>query len=115
MSTENDLPKRRRLRFSLKALFLLVSAFAIWLGWNMHEANKRLEIEQYLRTMPNTWRKNNVPTPIMYGPPIKPWKSLPFMWRLFGVKSVQVLDLQDVSKDDKEHIRIWFPEAEIRE
>ncbi len=115
MSTEIEAPKPRRIRFSLKTLLLLITAFAVCLGWNVYQVNQRHRIEQYVSTYPDPWRKNNVQVPFVYGPPTKPWKSLPIMWRLLGVKSVQEVDLQGVSEEDKEHIRVWFPEADFKE
>lgn len=94
---------------------LLVLALSVWLGWNVYQVNQRRRIEQYIVSMPDAWRKNNIPVPIVYGLPTKPWKSLPIMWRILGVKSVQRLELQGVSEEDKKNIRFWFPEADIEE
>jgi hypothetical protein len=52
-----------------------------------------------------------------YGPPLRPWKSLPVMWRLLGTKPVTSISLKYVrlQDGDREQIRASFPEAEITE
>jgi hypothetical protein len=110
-----DAPKHRRFRFGLRTFFIALTAFAFWLGWNVYQVRQRGRMEQYVATL--TSRFESKPTsPIFYGPPRQPWKSLPIMWHLLGVKSVQTLNLRDVDipETDRSYIRAWFPEAEIR-
>lgn len=104
----SDVEKTRWFRFSLRKFFLVVTVLALWLGWNAYQVRQRHRIEQYVAT----FAAKQI---IFYGTPVKPWKSFPIMWRLLGAKPVQYFDFQglDLGEDDMEHIREWFPEAEI--
>jgi hypothetical protein len=110
-----DARRRWRLRFSLKTFLLLVTAFAVWLGWNVYQVSQRQRMEQYARSVRARYQYTYVTLTVVHGPPTKPWKSLPFMWRLLGVKSVSRIDSNGgvLDKEDVEQIRKWFPEADI--
>jgi hypothetical protein len=110
----NEAPKRFRFRFSLRILLFAVTILAIWLGWNVYQVRQRKRMELYVVSVAAAYEKN--PAPIVYGPPLKPWKSLPIMWRILGTKSVQEVNLTGykVAEEDTTQIRKWFPEADIR-
>jgi hypothetical protein len=108
-----DAPKLRRFRFGLRTFFIALTAMALWLGWNAYQVQQRGRMEQYVESL---WGfELGSSGNIHYGPPRQPWKALPTMWRLLGVKSVQTLNLRhvEIPEEDKDHIRAWFPEAEI--
>jgi hypothetical protein len=44
-------PKRRWLRFSLRTLFVVVTVFACWLGWNVNRVRQRYELIEYLNSL----------------------------------------------------------------
>jgi hypothetical protein len=106
--------KHHRIRFSLKWLLIAVGAIAPWLGWNIYQVRQRGRMEQYVASRPS--RFESKPARIFYGDPGQPRKSLPIMWRLLGVKSVQIINLRgyEMPEEDRTQIRAWFPEAEIR-
>jgi hypothetical protein len=37
----SETPKRRRLKFSLRTLFAVITIFGIWLGWHVHHAQQQ--------------------------------------------------------------------------
>jgi hypothetical protein len=86
---------------------------AAWLGWNVHQVQQRKRMEQYILSIAGDYMKN--PTPIIYGLPRKPWKSLPIIWGILGTRSVRIIDLKGcrVTEEDAAQIRKWFPEAEV--
>ena len=108
------MPETSRLKFGLRTLFIAFTVIAVWLGWNVHHVRQRWRMEQYVSSLPSRI-PNGTNQAITYGPPRKPWKSLPIMWRLFGVQSVELLNMELVEyhEDDKEHIVKYFPEAVI--
>ena len=115
MSTNCEQSQRLWSRFSLRTFFILFTVLAVWLAWNVYQVRQRERMEQYVATLGASNRLTKNPGPVIsYGDPIKPWKSLPIMWRLLGVKSVRSIDLTGVrvAEDDQEHIQVWFPEAD---
>jgi hypothetical protein len=103
-----------RIRFGLRTMLAVLTASAIWLGWNVYQVSQRRVMERYVSLISSPTMANP-PTRIIYGPPIRPWKTLPIMWRVLGVKSVQFIELHDTytPDEDRERINAWFPEAEI--
>jgi hypothetical protein len=99
-------PRRRWLRFSLRTLFLLLTACCIWIGWNVHQVRERATMRQYILAQGGT---------ISSGPPIKPWKTLPVMWSILGVQPVSsmILPAGMFPEEDRRSIDPFFPEAEI--
>ena len=86
MNTTTEMPKRRRFSFSLRTLFVVITVLTVWLGWNVYQVRKREMVRQYI--------VNSGQAGLVLGPPEKPWKSLPIMWRLLGVEPVQTLRLE---------------------
>lgn len=101
--------KRRRWRFGLRTLFLVVTAVALWLGWNVYQLQKRAGVAKFILTSSGSSQA------ITYGPPVRPWKSLPATWRLLGVKLVTYINLSGVKLEDEDigQIQASFPEAEF--
>src|SRR3954465_912962 len=96
-------PKRRRIRFSLRTFFLLLTVFAVWLGWKVTEVRQRHRMEDYVKSI------GPPGFPVTYGESQKPWKSLPVVWRLMGVRPIQRIYLErSVPKEDREQITAWF-------
>jgi hypothetical protein len=104
--------KGHRIRFGLRALLIAIAVFGIWLGWNVQHVRKRQAMETYVKHILGPRNQAGM----SYGPPIKPWKSVPIMWRILGARSVQEINLQkyDVPPDDQKEILKWFPEANVR-
>src|SRR4051812_30476397 len=103
--------KRRWLRFNLRTFFLVFTLVAIWLGWNVQQVRTRDSVEKFILT------SSAGSQVITYGPPLRPWKSLPTTWRLLGARPVTSISLKYVrlQDGDREQIRASFPEAEITE
>ena len=105
-------PKRRLFRFSLRTFLVLFTAFAIWLGWNVHQVQRRKAVTNYIGSFGAGAR-------ITYGEPVRPWKRLPVMWRLMGVRSVRSIELtgyelcDELTDDDRQQFIASFPEAWI--
>jgi hypothetical protein len=106
-----EIHKHRRFRFGLRTFFVVITAIAIWLGWNVQQVRKRAGVERFILT------SSSGSQVITYGPPIRPWKSLPVTWRFLGAKPVTSISLKFVrlEEGDLEQIRASFPEAEITE
>src|SRR5690349_9113421 len=99
-----DPRKRRRFAFSLRTLFILVTASICWLGWNIHLVNKRKQIAHYILTDIDRQA-------IAYGSPLRPWLDIPIGWKLLGVRRVRRIELgANIYRDDYEHIKEAFPE-----
>jgi hypothetical protein len=97
--------KRRRLAFRLRTLLAVVTLLALWLGWNLYRLEQRKEIGKYLAQF----------AIISSGEPIKPWKSLPWSWRLLGAEPIRSIEYQmsRISREELEHVQDAFPEAEV--
>jgi hypothetical protein len=98
--------KRPGFRFSLRWLFLFMTLVACWLGWNLHQIHQRELVSRFIA------ERSGVFT---LGPSPKPWKALPWTWRLLQVKPVQRIDFPGtyLSKEDFQQIEASFPEADI--
>jgi hypothetical protein len=49
-ATKSERPKRRRwLRFSLRTLLILITIFAVWLGWHMHRRREQQRVADAVR------------------------------------------------------------------
>jgi hypothetical protein len=95
-------------QFSLKKFFVVLTVLMLWLCWNSYQVRQRQQVEKYIVMLA---ARN---PPIVYGEPVKPWRSIPIGWRLLGVKPVQYLILpRGTVEEDRAQIRKWFPEADI--
>jgi hypothetical protein len=99
-------PPRLRFRFSLKWLFLLVTLVACWLGWNLHLIHQREVVSRFIA------ERN---AGFTLGPSPKPWRNLPWTWRLLQVQPVQRIDVprKGLDQADCDLIKASFPEADI--
>ena len=98
-------PKRRWFRFSLRTMFVLVTVFAIWLGWNVRQVRQRAEVVSQveanggwvLRTSPGLMATSG---------------NLPFSWWLVGARPVYTVSLdRDYEPAKQARIEQLFPEA----
>lgn len=48
MSQENQKPKRRWLRFSLRTFLIVVTIFCVWLGWYVYRAERQREVVRWV-------------------------------------------------------------------
>jgi hypothetical protein len=99
-------PTRRRwFQFWAGAILTLVIAFAVWFGSNARHVHEREQVAFYVVA-----RQGKV----VYGPPTKPWRILPFSLRIAGAKPVREIHLDWwLCRDEQENVRQLFPEAEV--
>ena len=104
----SETPKRRW-SFSLRTLFVVVTIFACWLGWNVHQLQKREAFQQSLLERGVVFLDD---------PPISttgPTKRMPLTWYLLGAKPVVAIELHPSLLEEigESTITAYFPEAEI--
>lgn len=105
-------PKRRWFRFSLRALFVVVTACALFLGWLSWNLPKVLERDRFLKGFVVVTFK---PTPArqrLYMTLYDPY-AVPYSWRLLGAKPVGnwVQERDGIEEEELERLRGLFPEA----
>ena len=101
-------PKRRWFRFSLRTMFLAVTVFCVWLGWNVEQVRKR---DRLLRSSEvYVWPSRS---PYMLPPPSH--KFMPVAWSLLGARKLIGISLNQkrFTQADLEHYESMFPEAEM--
>jgi len=102
-------PRRRWFQFSLATLLLLITVFAVWLGWNLSFVRRREAAFEFLMDNGAT-----VVSPPGKFPP--PWKQLPIGWRILRARTVIMIFLPKTqySEEDREELSVLFPEANIK-
>jgi hypothetical protein len=124
-----DAPKTgRRLQFGLSTMFVLVTVFAVWLGWELsyvRERDQLVKSPEFLSLFESrppasvdTSFRGFAQGPAAHeaqGPP--PRKTIPYIWRLVGDKPIQHMDIflpGDTYTDrDARRIRALFPECAV--
>ncbi len=114
-------PKRRWPRFTLRTLFVVVTVFGVWLGWNVHQVHERdrlLESRDFLRALESP--TGYVDTPAMralaakmtrqgykaYEPRKKP-PAIPLVWSILGAEPLEMdIRLPDNKFTDADLVRI---------
>ncbi len=107
-------PKRRRFRFSLRTLFVVVTVFGVWLGWTLHHIHLRRQAISEIEAHGGD---------VVYGvdlsatyPEVPPsdFPSIPF-WRVWlGDKAVAQLEMPDEHYAEKHDVLdVLFPERTI--
>ena len=102
-------PNRRLFRLSLRTLFVIVTVFACWLGWNLHQVREREALLASIRT-----RRIRVFNFTGHQHP-----ALPISWRLLGAEAVtqfQGISMPggEFAEDERENMRAHFPELLVR-
>ncbi len=100
-------PKRRWFRFSLRTLFVVVTVFGVWLGWNLHQVQERNRLMDHIAAcgghcaMGESVAFETTPVPLA--------------WSLLGAEFVGYIELPvgSFSTKDRSHIQPLFPEAQI--
>jgi hypothetical protein len=123
----NEATKRRRwlsLQFSLRTLFIVVTVFSVWLGFELRNIKARknaLEwIEKHNGIYSSTAYSHHQPTRLPIGmtfsaaPPIAPAREISWVRKLLGDRTLQSIGLpQGVSQTDRDRIQSQFPEATV--
>jgi hypothetical protein len=102
-------PRRRWFQFSIATMLLLITVFAVWLGWNLTFVRQREAAITYLMNNGAT-----VVSPPGKSPP--PWKQLPIGWRILRARIVIMIFLPKAqyTERDREELSVLFPEANIK-
>jgi ABC-type phosphate/phosphonate transport system permease subunit len=119
-------PNRRRFRWSLRTMFVIVMGFACWLEWNVHQVHTR---KQLIRWAGNKGVTFNELTAVNLHPPLeKRGAFAPLRGRspqakgigwlrstLLGDQPVEVIWIPGVWRNETEAVQISkvFPEAKI--
>ena|SRR6185295_10317755 len=101
-------PRRRWFSYSLRTFFVVLMIFGVWLGWNVHRVRQRESLLQFLAA-------NGAGTYTPAQVPIKPWKSLPWVWAWLGAKPVGAIQVRKTlfSDSDRQYLEELFPEASV--
>ena len=101
-------PKRHWFRFSLRTLFVTVTALGLlfgWLAWNVQWVNER---QRLLGWADDIHISHGILGVVRNSPP----RRLPIMWRLLGAQRIDVFTFDKaVPISDQEQLKAAFPEA----
>lgn len=112
-------PGRRWFRFSLRTMFVIVTVFACWIGWQTSIVRER---KAALREARTTLQINvtTVADWMKFGPGIRPQSSRPsqvsFVRRWLGdeaIHSISIMEHMDGSDAAASRFKKVFPEAEV--
>jgi hypothetical protein len=112
----NEKPRRRWFRFTLRTMFLLVTLFSVWLGWQTWLVRERSAMRKWLE------ENDGLVSPTMQfsDPDIKPItfekvNTLPFWRRWLGDQSIATVTFSVFPwpAEDIERAKRLFPEAKI--
>ena len=132
-------PRRRRwfrLAFSLRTLFVVVTGFAVWLGWNAQIVRERKAVLREIEavSLPQDFAFTSleavekIPVPVVlyqptnkesgityYKPPFMPgYVRVSYIRRLFGDESgIKVLVPNSLDAELAERLEKAFPEAQL--
>ena len=95
----HDSPTRRRFRFSLRTLFVLVTLAALWIGWSFNWIRQRRDFV----------REGNTLGAVAHG---STSRAPGLLW-LFGEQGAEVVLLFTDDKADYDRARRLFPEAQV--
>jgi len=101
----SEWPKRRWFAFSLRTMFVVMSVFAIWFGWNVRCVRQRELAMQ-----------SGEPAIVGIGTyELNPGcRKLPYMWRWLGATPYYVIYLRpSATPEDIARWKAMFPDARI--
>jgi len=96
-----------RPRYTLRTLFVAITLFGAWLGWQSHLVKQRKDRLQWITDHGGKWSAN--------GPNnIAPMTDLPWYRTLLGDQAVDVIWLPDeCTREEAEKVEEEFPESQI--
>ena len=102
-----DKPRRRWFRFGLRTMFVVLTVFGVWLGWQVNIVQKRKNLRPWIeehQVMPSTLIGIHIPHP-----------QLSWVRSALGDESMPWLITfpRDVDKEKLREVKHWFPEAAI--
>jgi hypothetical protein len=103
-------PKRRWFQFGLRTMFVALTLFAVWLGWELKCIRERRAFIDWLRTSSvNGFTRGEVIENAAFNEP----QRIPVWRQWLGDKSFQMVVLHDVTVEDGRTALRLFPEARI--
>ncbi len=118
-------PNRQWIRFSLRTLFVVVTVFAVWLGWNLHIVRQREHVLDSLEPDHRIFAEGEYANlAIVEDKPhvakrglLSPSGSLPVSWRLLGARPIAMTIYAQVGvlNHKAQPIRALFPESQVVE
>jgi hypothetical protein len=90
-------PKRRWLRFSLRTMFVLITAVSIWLGWTVSVVRERKSVLGDMRATPG-FDVAPAGSTTYVGGPAPPTPTIPWLRKWLGDEAIE---------------SIWFPADHI--
>ena len=93
---------RRRLQFSLRSLFIVITLFAVWLGWQLYWFKTRrdwLEAKNYVAAFPAAGERK-LPHPQL-------------MITLFRQEAMSQIMLRNATDEEVAKVQRLFPEADV--
>ncbi len=101
-------PRRRWFQFGIGTMLLLVTVFAVWLGWEMAFIRER---QEWVRLAKD--RRMIVKTVAESTKPIPSAAQIPIWRRLLGDQPIVAIRLpSDSSDEDLQQVRALFPETD---
>jgi hypothetical protein len=108
--SNTKLPHWLRIRFSLRMLFVVVTAFGIWMGWQVHIVHERKHWRRVIMSHGGSFIDFVADQP----PHNNKTTELPWFRRLLGDRAIESLWLYPgCSEEDKTTIEELFPEADF--
>lgn len=115
MSETKATPRRRWFRFGLRTMFVVLTMFSLWLGWQanwIRERHSLIDAPQQTGVEPEydvISQSMSLRAPLQVETKDAPW---PLLW--LGERGVYTLYIRDdMPKAEVARIRALFPEAEI--
>jgi hypothetical protein len=112
----DEKPRRRWFRFSLRTMFLLVTSFSLWLGWQTWIVRERSAMRDWLDANGGRVSPTMQGTQLDHEPFIfEQVNTLPFWRRWLGDQSIAAVSLPDFPPptEQVERAKRLFPEAKV--
>lgn len=100
-------PRRRWIQFGMRTMFVVVTAIAVWLGWELNYIRERREFSQRPRVLGFNQLES-----IHDGMGVD-LPTIPFWRRWLGDHAILNIAIRDSPEEDASDAMRLFPEAEI--
>ena len=100
-------PKRHWFRFSLRTLFVVVTVFAVPLGWVAYQLNWIRQRREFIRAQAERGNAMGTMTAFIDAP------GMLWVFRENGYRFIGVLADEDATASDTKRATALFPEAQI--
>ncbi len=102
--------KRRWFTFSLRTLFVVVTVFACWLGWNVNRVRQRNHLIEHPRQL------DHQPSPAPYWVIRCDEDKLPIAWRMLGARhdwATWLVQNESLTEAELRRAAILLPDCKI--